>query len=162
MDRRLGRAHRDLDAAHDCNQELERELDLAGSEIDILRTQIWNQEREINDLRDYLATSDHSLNRVRDTLRASENALTAARSDNADLNALRSEKTHSDRKEMQRSHPPLVWKVRYAELPPACTAEAAQDRATHETAEADRDPARDEATTSTHSPSPCFLILTSF
>ncbi|KAG3231211.1 hypothetical protein PI124_g23695 [Phytophthora idaei] len=49
---------------------------------------------------------------------------------------------------MQRSHLPLVWKVRYAELPPACTAEAAQDRATHETAEADRDPARDEATTS--------------
>ncbi|KAG3054018.1 hypothetical protein PI125_g25927 [Phytophthora idaei] len=92
MDRRLGRAHRDLDVAHDRNQELERELDLAGSEIDILRTQIWNQEREINDLRDYLATSDHSLNRVRDALRASENALTAARSDNADLNALRSER----------------------------------------------------------------------
>ncbi|KAG2792527.1 hypothetical protein PC116_g28303 [Phytophthora cactorum] len=92
MDRRLGRAHRDLDAAHDRNQELERELDLAGLEIYILRTQISKQEREINDLRNYLATSDHSLNRVRDALRASENALTAARSDNADLNALRSER----------------------------------------------------------------------
>ncbi|KAG6942311.1 hypothetical protein JG687_00019129, partial [Phytophthora cactorum] len=84
MDRRLGR---------DRNQELERELDLAGLEIYILRTQISKQEREINDLRNYLATSDHSLNRVRDALRASENALTAARSDNADLNALRDDLT---------------------------------------------------------------------
>ncbi|KAG6952514.1 hypothetical protein JG688_00013246 [Phytophthora aleatoria] len=92
LDRRLDRAHRDLDGVRDRNQVLERELDLAGSEIDILCTQISNQEREIDDLRDTLATSDYSLIRVRDALRASANALAAARSDDTDLTALRSER----------------------------------------------------------------------
>ncbi|KAG2811638.1 hypothetical protein PC113_g23641 [Phytophthora cactorum] len=132
MDRRLGRAHRDLDAAHDRNQELERELDLAGLEIYILRTQISKQEREINDLRNYLATSDHSLNRVRDALRASENALTAARSDNADLNALRSERDTlpTERNAVVPSSARLEGEIRRATASlEHATAEAAQDRA---------------------------------
>ncbi|KAG2787983.1 hypothetical protein PC129_g1843 [Phytophthora cactorum] len=61
MDHRLGRTHRDIDATHDRNQELKHELGMVGTAIELLRTQISNQEREIDGLRDNLATSDHSM-----------------------------------------------------------------------------------------------------
>ncbi|KAG6975163.1 hypothetical protein JG688_00002654 [Phytophthora aleatoria] len=50
MDHRLGRTHRDIDATHDRNQKLKHELDMVGTAIDLLRTQISNQEREIDGL----------------------------------------------------------------------------------------------------------------
>ncbi|KAG3118327.1 hypothetical protein PI124_g1336 [Phytophthora idaei] len=92
MVHRLGRTHRDIDATHDRNQELKHELDLVGTAIDLLRTQISNQEREIDGLRDNLVTSDHSMDRAQDVLRTSEDALVTACSANADLDTLRTER----------------------------------------------------------------------
>ncbi|KAG3201448.1 hypothetical protein PC128_g3896 [Phytophthora cactorum] len=92
MDHRLGRTHRDIDATHDRNQELKHELGMVGTAIELLRTQISNQEREIDGLRDNLATSDHSMDRAQDVLRTSEDALVTARAANADLDTLRTER----------------------------------------------------------------------
>ncbi|KAG6941654.1 hypothetical protein JG688_00018558, partial [Phytophthora aleatoria] len=158
IDRRLGRTHRDLDAAKDRNQKLERELDLAGSEIDILRTQISNQEREIDDLQDNPATSDHSLDRVRDALRTSEDALTTARSANADLDTLRSERDTLQTERDEAVHPLLAWRASSVEPPPTQSKPLRQQPMTARRVE-DRDAARDETTTLRQYPLSISLFL---